>query len=111
MLNFIISFTVDIIFIHLFALLVIELVDGLETLHGPICELPCLAPPNIHRLGAYYDNHQLDTFVADARAKAWSGRRRNARFDSVNAALTQHQVRVIPLIRLSIPICILLNDV
>jgi len=76
--------------IPLFTLLVVKLVYGLETLHGPICQLPRLAPPNVHRLRADYYHHKLDALVADARAQAWSSRWRDARLYSVNAALTQH---------------------
>ena len=48
MLDLVISFVVNIIPVHLFTLLVVKLIDGLEPLHGPVCELPRLAPPNVH---------------------------------------------------------------
>ena len=112
MLDFVIRFiVVNIILVHLFALLVVKLVDRLQPLHRPVCELPRLAPPDVHRLRADYDDHQLDAFIADTRCQTWSCRRCDARLYAIDAALTQHQVRVVPLVRFSVPVRVLLHDV
>ena len=48
MLHLVVTFGIIMISIPSIVLLIIKLVNGLESLHGPVSELPCFAPPDVH---------------------------------------------------------------
>lgn len=85
-------------------LLVLELLDGAQPLHRPVGQLPRFRPPDVHGLRANYHHDQVDAVHADRGAQAGARSWRHARLDSVDAALPQHQVRVVPLVRPFVPI-------
>lgn len=110
MFYFVITLVVVIVVLHFLALLIVKLVDCFEPLHCPICKLPSLAPPDVHRLRANYHHYKLDSFVANTGCEAWPSWWGNSSFYSVDSSLSQHQVRVVPLVCLSISIRVLLHD-
>lgn len=112
MLDFIVTFRIIIIIlIHLLTLLIIKLINGLESLHGPVSKLPRFAPANVHWFCANNHNNKFNAFVTDACCQARSRRRCDTSFNSIDASLAQHQVSVVPLISLPVAIRVLLQNV
>ena len=89
------SFVLDSIVVILSLL---KLGDGLHASHGPVRQFPRLRPANIHVLRVQDHNYQFELFVPNARTQTRSCVWRYSRFYSVDASLSQHQVRVEPLV-------------
>ena len=111
MLHFVVGLVVIVIPFLFVTLLVVKLVNHFQPLHGPVCELPCFTPADIHWFCANNHNHKINSFVTDTCCQAWTGRWRNTGFYSINASLTEHQVRVVPLVSLPVAVRVLLQDV
>lgn len=94
-----------------FLFLILELLDGAESVHRPVSKLPRLRPSDIHVLGSNYHNYELNPVEADTCTQARTSGGRDARLYSIDAPLAEHEVRVVPLIGFSISIGVLLDSV
>lgn len=88
-----------------------ELLDCLESRHGPVGQLPCLWPPDIHVLRAYDHDNYFKVVVTNAGAQAGSCVGSDAGLHPVDASLAEHLVRVVPLVGAFVAVGIFLDGI
>jgi len=88
---------------------VLELGDRFHPCHGPVRELPRFRPADVHIFGADDHNDNFEVVVHDRGAKARTCVGRDASLDTVDAALSQHKVGIVPLVGLPVSVGVLLH--